>query len=54
MAKASHVDLRDFGTTCKAYRAEILKDINLYGVAHLFHPGAGRALWRAYCRGSDP
>src|SRR5690349_2150687 len=34
MAKASHVDLRDFGTTFKAYRAEILKDVNLYGELH--------------------
>src|SRR6202165_2877119 len=31
MAQASGVDLRDFGTTFKAYRAEILKDVNLYG-----------------------
>src|ERR1017187_9045103 len=34
MAKASGVDLRDFGTTFKAYRAEILKDVNLYGELH--------------------
>jgi len=38
MAKASRVDLRDFGTTFKAYRAEILKDINLYGELHRFIP----------------
>jgi glycosyltransferase involved in cell wall biosynthesis len=38
MKKASHVDLRDFGTTFKAYRAEILKDINLYGELHRFIP----------------
>ena len=38
MAKASHVDLRDFGTTFKAYRAEILKDVNLYGELHRFIP----------------
>ncbi|HEX5432190.1 MAG TPA: glycosyltransferase family 2 protein [Bryobacteraceae bacterium] len=38
MAKASNVDLRDFGTTFKAYRAEILKDINLYGELHRFIP----------------
>src|SRR5271169_735092 len=31
MAKASGVALRDFGTTFKAYRAEVLKDVNLYG-----------------------
>src|SRR3984885_6911396 len=38
MAKASHVELRNFGTTFKAYRAEILKDINLYGELHRFIP----------------
>lgn len=38
MAKVSNVDLRDFGTTFKAYRAEILKDINLYGELHRFIP----------------
>src|ERR1700681_4457746 len=38
MAKASGVELRDFGTTFKAYRAEILKDINLYGEVHRFIP----------------
>ncbi len=38
MSKASGVDLHDFGTTFKAYRAEILKDINLYGELHRFIP----------------
>jgi len=38
MAKASNVDLHDFGTTFKAYRAEILKDVNLYGELHRFIP----------------
>jgi glycosyltransferase involved in cell wall biosynthesis len=38
MAKASGVELHDFGTTFKAYRAEILKDINLYGELHRFIP----------------
>src|SRR5438309_3128189 len=38
MAKASGVNLRDFGTTFKAYRAEVLKDINLYGELHRFIP----------------
>ena len=38
MARASGVDLRDFGTTFKAYRAEILKDVNLYGELHRFIP----------------
>jgi glycosyltransferase involved in cell wall biosynthesis len=38
MAKASGMELHDFGTTFKAYRAEILKDINLYGELHRFIP----------------
>ena len=38
MSKASGVDLHDFGTTFKAYRAEILEDINLYGELHRFIP----------------
>src|ERR1700751_3355056 len=38
MSKASGVELRDFGTTFKAYRAEILKDVNLYGELHRFIP----------------
>ncbi len=38
MAQASGVDLRDFGTTFKAYRAEVLKDVRLYGELHRFIP----------------
>lgn len=38
MAKTSGVELHDFGTTFKAYRAEVLKDINLYGELHRFIP----------------
>ena len=38
MAKASGIELHDFGTTFKAYRAEILKEINLYGELHRFIP----------------
>src|SRR5579862_1998502 len=38
MAKASGIQLRDFGTTFKAYRAEVLKEINLYGELHRFIP----------------
>jgi glycosyltransferase involved in cell wall biosynthesis len=38
MAKLSGIELHDFGTTFKAYRAEILKDINLYGELHRFIP----------------
>jgi glycosyltransferase involved in cell wall biosynthesis len=38
MKRTSGVDLHDFGTTFKAYRAEILKDVNLYGELHRFIP----------------
>ena len=38
MAKASGIDLHDFGTTFKAYRAEVLKEVNLYGELHRFIP----------------
>ena len=38
MAKSSGIALRDFGTTFKAYRSEILKEINLYGELHRFIP----------------
>ncbi len=38
MAKASGVDLRDFGTTFKAYRADILHEVKLYGELHRFIP----------------
>lgn len=38
MAKASGVNLHDFGTTFKAYRAEVLRDVNLYGELHRFIP----------------
>ncbi len=38
MAKASGIDLRDFGTTFKAYRSEVLKDVHLYGELHRFIP----------------
>lgn len=38
MAKASGVELRDFGTTFKAYRSEVLKDVHLYGELHRFIP----------------
>ena len=52
MARLSGVELRDFGTTFKAYRAEVLKEINLYGELHRFIPGAGQFLRRAHRRGS--
>lgn len=38
MAKASGIALHDFGTTFKAYRAEVLRDVHLYGELHRFIP----------------
>ncbi len=38
IAKASGVELRDFGTTFKAYHRDVLKDIHLYGELHRFIP----------------
>lgn len=38
MSKASGVELRDFGTTFKAYRAEVLREVHLYGELHRFIP----------------
>ena len=38
MAKLSGIRLRDFGTTFKAYRREILNDIELVGELHRFVP----------------
>ncbi|MGC4049369.1 MAG: glycosyltransferase family 2 protein [Paludibaculum sp.] len=38
MSKVSGVKLHDFGTTYKAYKAEVIKDVNLYGELHRFIP----------------
>ena len=38
LAKISGVELRDFGTTFKAYRRELLRDLRLYGDRHRFIP----------------
>src|SRR5260221_691928 len=38
MSRASGLELRDFGTTFKAYRTEVLQDVNLYGELHRFIP----------------
>jgi glycosyltransferase involved in cell wall biosynthesis len=44
MAKLSGIDLHDFGTTFKAYRREIIQEIQLYGDLHRFIPAlAGSA-----------
>jgi glycosyltransferase involved in cell wall biosynthesis len=38
MAKLSGVEIHDFGTTYKAYRREVIKNIPLYGEMHRFIP----------------
>src|ERR1700674_1954527 len=38
MARLSGIDLHDFGTTFKAYRREIIQEIQLYGELHRFIP----------------
>ncbi|MBI1353755.1 MAG: glycosyltransferase [Acidobacteria bacterium] len=38
MAKASGIELHDFGTTFKAYNADVLKSVRLYGELHRFIP----------------
>jgi len=37
-SKISGVDIHDFGTTFKAYKREIIKELNLYGEMHRFIP----------------
>jgi glycosyltransferase involved in cell wall biosynthesis len=38
MARLTGLDLHDFGTTFKAYRREIIKELQLYGQLHRFIP----------------
>ena len=38
MAKLCGLELHDFGTTFKAYRREVIKDLQLYGELHRFIP----------------
>ena len=43
MAKLSGIELHDFGTTFKAYRREIIQEIQLYGELHRFIPALAGA-----------
>src|SRR6266566_3634873 len=43
IAKSSGVQLRDFGTTFKAYRSAVIKQIGLYGDLHRFIPALASA-----------
>src|SRR5579883_2837663 len=49
MAKLSGVDIHDFGTTFKAYRRDLLKQIPLYGELHRFIPALASAYGATIC-----
>ena len=49
LAKVSGVALRDFGTTFKAYRREVLQDVRLYGDMHRFVPAVCARLGARIC-----
>lgn len=42
MSKLSGIDLHDFGTTFKAYKGDLVKEIRLYGQFHRFIPVLAR------------
>ncbi len=44
MKYLSGVELHDFGTTFKAYRAEVIKNVRLYGELHRFIPALASAM----------
>jgi glycosyltransferase involved in cell wall biosynthesis len=49
MAKLSGVDIHDFGTTFKAYRSEILREVPLYGQLHRFIPALASQQGASIC-----
>jgi glycosyltransferase involved in cell wall biosynthesis len=49
MAKLSDVDIHDFGTTFKAYRAEVLREVPLYGQLHRFIPALASQQGASIC-----
>ena len=49
LAKVSGVPLRDFGTTFKAYRREVLQGVRLYGEMHRFVPAVCARLGARIC-----
>jgi len=49
LAKASGVPLRDFGTTFKAYRKDVLQGVRLYGDMHRFVPAVCARLGARIC-----
>jgi len=49
MKRLSGVDIHDFGTTFKAYRAEVIKNVRLYGELHRFIPALASAVGAKIC-----
>jgi len=49
MAKLSGVNIHDFGTTYKAYRGELLRQLPLYGEMHRFIPAIASAYGASIC-----
>lgn len=49
LAKVSGVPLRDFGTTFKAYRREVIQGVHLYGDMHRFVPAVCARLGAKVC-----
>jgi glycosyltransferase involved in cell wall biosynthesis len=49
MAKLSGVEIHDFGTTFKAYRADIIHQVPLYGELHRFIPALASWLGASIC-----
>jgi glycosyltransferase involved in cell wall biosynthesis len=45
----SGVDIHDFGTTYKAYRAEVIKNVRLYGELHRFIPALASSIGAKIC-----
>src|ERR1700758_1224156 len=49
MAKISGVNIHDFGTTYKAYRGDLLRQLPLYGEMHRFIPAIATAYGASIC-----
>ena len=49
MAKVSGVNIHDFGTTFKAYRGDLLRQLPLYGEMHRFIPAIASAYGASIC-----
>ena len=49
MAKLSGVNIHDFGTTYKAYRGDLLRQLPLYGEMHRFIPAIATAYGASIC-----